>query len=355
MSTVEQVVGPAVAEWDENEPLRWTMLEIVGIGTRAETKVCVFDLTDLQHGHSLDFLIALKGFLIDRRLTAKLSTIRTDAFRIQAVLKTCQDAFARPSAEISLAPPIFDRISADLLVGLWAVKECVPSNYLETFKTFFRSNRYNARIFEPGLADADFPQRNSTDGSGLGGKVGHLRRNVLASALTRATLIEILNITEYAFENGTLNLGFFAYSRLLLSRAARPESFRLLRLKDLHIDENSEAKTYYLAVTIPKSRAAHRPVATIRLHPDVGRILDLQRIAVAERLGPLIEKINTKNMGANQLSQRYTVGDLPLFPAGVKSGRISKETEERLGVVRDAATFITYYVGADSKLSHRAD
>lgn len=343
MNTVEQVVGPAVAEWDEKEPLRWTMLEIVGIGTRAETKVCFFDLTDLQHGHSLDFLIALKGFLIDRRLTAKLSTIRTDAFRIRAVLKTCQDAFARPSAEVSYAPPIFDRISADLLVGLWAVKECVPGNYLETFKTFFRSNRYNARLFEPGLADADFPQRNSTDGSGLGGKVSHLRRNVLASALTRATLIEILNITEYAFENGTLNLGFFAYSRLLLSRAARPESFRLLRLKDLHIDENSEAKTYYLAVTIPKSRAAQRPVATIRLHPDVGRILDLQRIAVAERLGPLIEKINTKNMGANQLSQRYTVGDLPLFPAGVKSGRISKETEERLGVVRDAATFITYY------------
>ena len=342
MSSVKQVVGPAIAEWDEKEPLRWTMSEIVGRGTRAESLVCSFDLTDLRLGYSLNFLIAFKNYLIDRRLMAKLSTIRTDAYRIQSVLKTCQDAFAKSNAENSLNPPLFDRITADLLVGLWATKEFVPSNYLETFKTFFRKNRYNAGIFESGLADVDFPLRNSNEGSGVGGIVGQLRKNVLASALTRATLIEILNVTECAFENGTLNLGLFAYSRLLLSRAARPESFRLLRLKDLKIDENNGVNTYYLAVTIPKSRAAQRPVATIRLHPDVGRILDLQRAAVAERLGALVEKNNTQNIG-NLLSPRYTVGDLPLFPAGARSGRISKETEERLGVVRDAATFITYY------------
>jgi hypothetical protein len=175
---------------------------------------------------------------------------------------------------------------------------------------------------------SDFPRGQQTEQSSGHGLVGRLRKNVLASALSRATLVHILNVTEAAYEAGELSLGVFAYSRLLLSRAARPESFRVLRLKDLQIDEIDGTTTYYLTVTIPKARTAERPRATVRLHPDVGRILDRQRAAVAERLGGLIKEKNA--LSRNGL--KYTIGDLPLFPAGGASGRICRNTKDRLGM-----------------------
>lgn len=340
MSTVEQIIGPATAEWDEKNPLCWKMSEIVGEGTRAELQSFSFDLAGLQYSYHFDLLVAIKEVLVQRRTTAKLKTIDTDFARLRSVLQRCADAFSESCAHLSPDAPLFRRIDKKFLTSLWALKNGVPRNYLDTFKAFFRRHRHNTAIFEVGLKEGDFPQRGKSDDANPLGKVGQLRKNVLASALSRATLVQILNITEAAFESGELNLGLFAYSRLLLCRAARPESFRLLRLKDLQIDESGGTKTYYLNLSIPKSREAQRPMATIRLHAEVGRILDLQRAAVAERLGPLLV---AKNADGVEGSQKYTVGDLPLFPTGVKAGRIFPKARERLGVVTNASCFLTYY------------
>lgn len=344
MSKVELEVGAAVAEWDTEDPLRWEMSEILGLGKRAETKVYQFDFTKLQLCYSVKFLLALKMTLINRRLTAKLVTIDADAFRIRSVLIICQDAFVRSCMNSLKDITPLSNINRDFLLCLWAVKDDIPPNCLETFKCYFKLNRYNYELFDQGLSDIDFPVRHKADGNVSLGAVGRFRKNVLSTALSRATLVNILNVTESGFESGELSLDLFAYSRLLLSRAARPESFRLIRLKDLHIDAAGETKSYYLSISVPKSRLSTPPRVAIRLHPDVGKILDLQRSSVAERFGYLVSAKNA--FGSNNDSQGmvYTVGDLPLFPAGPrKHWKISQKTKDRLGLIPSSEIFLIYY------------
>jgi len=352
MKIFKQVIGPATAEWDEDTPLRWTMTETVGKGNRAELKRISFDLTPLLQGYARDFLLALKEYWLDSRLQLKLKTIETDAYRIQSVLQTCQSEFTRICTERATTPVSFQRIDSNLLLGLWAVKDTVPHNYLVTFSAFHKKHRHNPALFQVDLQPCDFPRRERADEDPGGrGAVGRLRKNVLASALSRAALVQILNITEAAYEAGELSLSVFAFSRLLLSRAARPESFRLLRLKDLQIDEVDGRKTYFLTMAIPKARTAEAPLAHIRLHSDVGMILDQQRAAVAERLGNLIRKKNLASSGQTPPSSPYTIGDLPLFPGGGCSGRMVQMTKDRLGMVRGTEEFFRCYVRPLKKLT----
>lgn len=339
MSNVAQTIGATSAKWDDMNPLRWTMSEVVGEEKRTELQSCTFDLATLTCRYDSGLLLAMKRVFIERRATAKLRTIETDYSRIRSVLQRCHEALSESCDEFS-DQILFRCINKDFLSVLWAKKDNIPKNYLETFRSFFRKNRHNIEIFEIGLADSDFPLRGVSDDIRPIGKAGQLRESVLASALSRATLVHILNITEAAFESGELCLGLFAYSRLLLSRAARPETFRLIRLKDLRVEENGSAKNYYLTLSIPKSREAQNPRVTIRLHSEVGRVLDLQRAAVADRLAPLVL---AKNSSGIDTSQEYTVGDLPLFPAGVRNGRIYEKAKERMGLVADATYFLSYY------------
>jgi hypothetical protein len=360
MRTSTKAVGPAIAEWDEDIPLRWTMTETVGKGKRAELKQFSFDLTPLLQCYGRDFLLALKEYWIERRLQVRLTTIFTDAYRVQAVLQTCQSQFVRICSERSTSPPVFERIDSDLILGLWAVQDSMPVNYLTTFRAFHNKHRHNSSIFQVDLRPSDLPRggRPTDDLEGLGA-VGRVRKSALASALSRATLVQILNITEEAYEAGELSLGIFAFSRLLLSRAARPESFRLLRLKDLQIDEVNGKKVYFLTIAIPKARTAERPLAHIRLHQDVGMILDRQRDAVAKRLADLIQTQNAALSEGVRKSSPYTIGDLPLFPGGGSSGRMVQTTKDRLGMVRNSGDLAGYYITplkelTGAKISHIA-
>ncbi|MBB5503157.1 hypothetical protein [Paraburkholderia sp. MM5384-R2] len=344
MSTLRLEVGRAVVEWEEDEPLRWTMSEIVGKGKRAVRKTFSFDLTPLTKGYGRIFLLALRQCWIDRCLEVRVKSIDGHAFGIQTVLQACQDRFAEECFERAGAPPVFDRIDSDLLIGLCAIQGSLSKHYLEDLRFFYKGNRHNSELFQADLYLSDFPTGRETFDSGRLGDLGRLRRNILATALSRATLVHILNVTEEAYEVGELSLDLFAYSRLLLGRAARPESFRVLRLKDLQIDERDGVKSYYLTITIPKTKTADRPRATVRLHPDVGRILDQQRAAVAERLGGLIDEKNAalKSAAPNKdRGEEYTIGDLAMFPGGGATGRMTRETKDRLGILEGG--FATRY------------
>lgn len=351
MNLLRQVIGPAVAEWQKDEPLRWTISESVGSGKRSEQNTHSFDLTLLKQSYSENFLLALKECWIERRLQVKLISIVSQTWRIQAVLQACQNHFIQSSKECGSSPPKFNKVDSDLLLGLWAIQGSVPSMYLNTFRSFYNEHRHNSVLFQTGLHLSDFP-RGQAEGDSRLGAIGRLRKNVLASALSRAVLVQILNITEEAYEAGELGLGAFAYSRLLLSRAARPESFRLLQLKDLLIDRTDGKTNYFLSVTIPKAQTAERPRATIRLHPDVGSLLDRQRDAVATRLGRLIDEKNARLSASALESSRYTIGDLPLFPVDGGTGRaLFRGSRERLGTVRKASQLPRYYLDPIKKLT----
>lgn len=351
MSQYSQTVGPSVALWQEDEALRWALVDTIGEGKRREERRHEFDLNSISVGFSDKFLLALKELWIARRLQVKANSIAAEAFRIKAVLHACQERFAQACSHQKLTAVVFERVDRDLLLGLHAVQSDVPQIYIKTFRKFFDRHRHNRALFDPELRLSDFPSGLADDCDHLG-TVGKTRQSVLSSALARATLVQILNITEAAFESKELSLGVFAFSRLVLSRAVRPESVRLLRLRDLRVDEVEGVKTYFLTITIPKAGTETPPHAPIRIHPDVGRLLERQREDVAKRLALLVDEKN-KSLSAESLeeSAQYTVGDLPLFPAGGTSGRIFKETKEQLGAIRVSSNVSQYYLEPIKKLT----
>lgn len=354
---VKRIVGPAIIEWHDENPLQWTMSENVGEGKRTELKQHSFDLTSLLIGYDKKFLLALKDRWIDRRLQVKLRTVKTQAYCVQMVLQACQNESKRISRQTSTIQPVFERVDSNLIACLRAVQDGLPHTYLKAFKRFHKMYGHDPALFQAGLYSGDFPQGRKTF-ENLGNH-GELRQSVLATALSRATLVHVLNVTEAAFEAGELSLGLFAYSRLLLSRAARPESFRLLRLKDLQIDEKDGKKSYFITLTIPKARTHKPPHATIRLHNEVGQILNRQRDAVATRFESLVHEQNVERRDSAENFTPFTIGDLPLFPAEPPSGRIYRRTKENLGIVNSAGTLTTYYIEplkrlTSAKINHSA-
>lgn len=330
MSAIRRIIGPAVVEWQEDEPLRWTVSEDIGKGTRAERVTFAYDLTPLMQGYGHDFLLALKEFWVERRLQIRLSSIDSEVRQVKGVLQACQARFAQICLERKSAPPVFDRIDSDLLMGLRAIQGSVPKCNLAGFRRFYKQHRHNGDLFQADLHPSDFPTDDQTRVSDGFGAIAKVRKSILASALSRATLVHILNVTEAAYEAGDLSLGLFAYSRLVLSRVARRESFRTLRLKDLLIDKSDGITTYYLSISIPKAGTAERPVATVRLHPDVGRLLDRQRAAVVKRLSGLIDEKNA----TQRKNGLYAIGDLPMFPTC--GNRMMTTSRDKLGICHPA-------------------
>ncbi|GER18442.1 site-specific integrase [Variovorax boronicumulans] len=337
MNTMRKAIGNTLAEWREDEPLRWAMRETKGQGKHAVEEEFIVDFTALLAGYSQVFLLALKDVIVNRRLRVSLRTVEIEQGRIRRLFEICHDHFVDVCKQQALAAVQFDRVSPDFLLGLAAVKSKIPAAYLIGLRSLFVANRQNGALFSPDLQLGDFPTGENNSGEG-----GQLRKNVLISAMSRSALVQILNITEAAFAAGELSLGRYAFSRLLLSRAARPETYRVLRCKDLRVDTSSGVKSYFLDLTIPKTRMATRPRATVSIRREVGQLLEKQREAVATRLRHLVETRNALLRDEQRGASPYTIGDLPLFPTHAK--QMDEATNARLGMLASTNSFNGNYV-----------
>lgn len=345
MNVMRQPAGSTVIEWQEDEPLRWEMSETRGKGKHASETIASFDLTPLCNGFSRTFLLELKEMLVNMRLRIAIKSVKQTCYQLSRVALLCQNHFAKVCEEEALARVVFERIDANFLLGLSAIKDEVPSAYLKTLRLFYMENRDNAALFSPDLHLGDFPV-----GAGDQGHLAALRQNVLSGAMSRSVLVEILNVTEAAFEIGELSMARYAFSRLMLSRAARPETYRVLRCKDLQIDISGGVKSYFLTLTVPKARTAVRPQATVSIHREVGQLLEKQREEVASRLTYLVVSKNSTLSDERGESSRYTVGDLPLFPV-VRDKQMGAEAASLLGMYPDRAGFTAAYVEPLKKLT----
>lgn len=350
MSAFHLQIGPAQAMWTEEESLQWTMTEALHIGRerealRTETKTLSFNLTALASSYRIEFLLELKQMLMERRHRVILSTIHREFDALHRILAAVQLAVAKVSSERGMPAPVFDCIDQDFLTAVWGISKQLPSVYLKRFKAFFNRERGNPLLFEPGLAEVDCPTANASDS--YTGMIGGLRQRVLASALTRSMMVQLLSITEEAYETGGLPLDIYAYSRLLMSKMLRPESVRLLRCKDLIIDTQDEKRVYYLRVGLPKAGTAVRPEANLHLHDEVGHVLEQQRKAVSQRLAYLVDERNAR---LDSEVQPYTIGDLPLFPSSPKR-RMSHQGEERMGFIPDNRGIYQCYITPLKKLT----
>lgn len=335
---MRQPSANTLIEWQEKEPLQWEMSETQGKGIYASEIKFAFDLTLLTAGYSRAFLLAFKESLLNLRLRITTKSIRQRCYEIHRLALLCQNHFAKVCDEEALAPVVFQRIDSNFLLGLAAIKDQMPSANLKTLRVFYMKNCDNAELFAPDLHLGDFPT-----GSNDQGRWGKLRQNVLSSAMSRSVLVEILNVTEAAYDLGELNLDRYAFSRLMLSRAARPETYRVLRCKDLRVNIIGGVKSYFLALTIPKARTATRPQATVAIHREVGQLLEKQREAVVSRLRYLVDAKNSALSDVRSESSIYTVGDLPLFPV-LRDEKIGDETASRLGMYPNRGAFTEAYV-----------
>lgn len=113
----------------------------------------------------------------------------------------------------------------------------VPINYLSTIRQLFTENR-ESPLFAHDLVPEDFPVKKHI--KGLHGKK---IATILAKALSRAAQVEILRRSEEAYENGTIDIGCFAFLHLAFYAYCRPASYRRLK-----------AAAIYKSTLIPKRR-----------------------------------------------------------------------------------------------------
>lgn len=340
-----QLIGNTIVEWDEKEPLSWSMSETQAEEKHyAEAKIKV-NLSPLLKGYEQNFLTSLKKVIIERRLRVSLKSIKTETKAIIRLLTSCHEHFSKVCNEHKIPYEPIKTVNIDFLAGLTQIQNNIPQIYLSFFKQLYETNKDNKDLFAPDIHPGDVPIGGRDEGA-----VERFRKSVLSSALSRSSIAHTLNATESAYETGQLDLGRFAFSRLMLSRAARPETYRLLRCKDLQIDTIDGIKTYFIRLTIPKTRTATPPKVNLKIHPDIGLLLEKQREAVVNRLKHLVIEKNNQIIKGGGGSATYTNGDLPLFPT---PGRMSLKTKESLGMVGKSEHFVHFYVDPLKDISGR--
>lgn len=291
MGVAHQVIGNTVAEWDQAVPLTWMMSETTGPKNDQRTQTESFDLSVLREGYEDAFLLTLKDTLIGRRKRVALVTVRYEHDRIRSLLRKIQ---SRRSGD-----PQVTHIDHAFLLTLRTMHQDDPTNCLTTLRQLFTENR-ESPLFAHDLVLEDFPVKKPVKGY-QGDKID----SILAKALSRAAQVAILRRSEDAYENGTIDIGHFAFLHLAFHAYCRPSSYQRLTLADLQInvDPETQVKTYVLWVIPKKTGVSAKSLKkiTYQLDSTLGELLEAQRIHVIKTWGHLVTNDD--------------IGKLALFPA----------------------------------------
>jgi integrase len=335
MAMIYQTVGNTVAQWEEDSPLIWTMQEKLK-GEEGEVRINSVDLnlSPLEVGYEMPFLLAIRDTLISRRHRVSLRTISGNLNNLKSLLLTCHKR--------GIVNGKVKQIDSAFLVGLEVIRENISRQYLQDFKQLFEHNRTNTTLFDGTLYPGDFPLNTSKKGA-----AGDRISNILSKALTRATMVQVLDSVDEAYEAGSINIGIYSFSKLAFNIFCRPESYRQIRIKDLVLDTNKETGevSYFLHVLPAKSRVEGAQRIVYRLHRDVGRILELQRQSVVEQFGHNVER------------KEQDLGKLALFPArGLRRDGtwVSTHALSNFGMLRGNTEFSSAYMRPLNKAVGRA-
>lgn len=334
MVMIYQEVGNTMAQWEEDSPLAWSMQEKIKCDDgEVRTNSIDLDLSPLEVGYEMAFLLALKETTIGRRHRVSLRTILSQFSSLKPLLQTCHKK--------GIVNGKVGQIDSAFLVGLAELKESVSDSYLLTLKQLFELNRTNTMLFDGTLYPEDFPTKTSKKG-----QTGDRISNILSKALARAAMVSVLDAVDEAYETGTIDVGVYSFSKLAFNIFCRPESYRQIRTKDLRLDTNKETRevSYFLDVLPAKSRVEGAQRIPYRLHRDVGRILELQRQSVVERFGHTVEN-------------KEDLGKLALFPARKLKPDgtwVSVHASTNFGMLMDSRSFSAAYLRPLNKTVGRA-
>lgn len=316
------VIGNIVAEWDDDVPLDFS-LENKAEETRIEIK-----LSKLVDICELDFLLALKDYFIYRSNRVGHYAINNTKFNILACL--------RKISELKLFEIKINKIDETLLLGLFPFRNDFPTQSLESLRIAFNDSPKSS-IFAEGIHASDFPVADCNKG-----RLGNIKSNILAKALTRATCVEVLRLSEEAFENGNMDIGLFSFLSLAFATYCRPNSYRKLTLADL--DYRKLEDTWYIWVVPMKHRVhrAHEQEMKIpyKLNKRLALLLQMQRQHVVESYGQLVNKENVRKIA--------------LFPSrGLlknKSNWLGQHAQKNYGQFPTSNEFSNAYFGSIQKI-----
>jgi integrase len=321
MGLMYQTVGQAVAQWEEDSPLEWSMNETVGKKDDRREVFYEFDLTPLETGFATDLLLELKDILVAYKKQKALITIETEYRQIRALL----NAVLRRAATRAK----FVQLDESFLSCLRTIANETPRVYLHALKRLYTENRQSI-LFSNKLQPEDFPIPERKKGS-----KGEQTERILAHALTRSACAAVLKVVEEAYECNEIDIGHYSFCHLAFHAYCRPESYRQLTLSDLRIDTDpkTQATSYFLDV-LPAKSGVHNPTKiNYRLNQTVGELLALQRAAVVEKYSHLVRPDQ--------------IGKLALFPARRLRGDdtwVSSRAQQDLGRLGTSDAFSRAYM-----------
>lgn len=310
-------IGNTVIEWDDHEPLIFTMSENTGPDDDRRQKNIKINISGLRPGFEDEFLVNLKNIIIERRNHVALITIEGESHRLWLLLRRTIDR--------NLFQTKRSVIDDTFLLALNSIIEEVPAGTLRILKRYFNFNPYSP-IFKQGLKEEDFPNRQDKRK-----EHGRLINSILGKALTRSVCIDILNKSEQAYEDGIIDIGLFSFIHLAFCVYVRPESYRQIRVSDLVHD--TQTGGFFLFILPAKSGVYYSRKISYPLNRHVGMLLLKQRQHVIHQYGHLVAKED--------------IGKLALFPciklSHDKSRWVCASADKNFGASPDANRFNNLY------------
>ncbi len=264
-----KTIGNTVIEWDDIEPLIFTLKNEVGPRDGRETKTVMVDLTDLRPGFTEDFLLHLKEHLMERCKRARLS-IKTQAFNVKSLLAQ--------TITLKLFETKISLIDEGFLLCLAGQKGNFPTESFRHLKIAFSANPHSA-LFARGLEANDFPTHKLKKGHH-----GHLIDQILAKALTRSAAAHILDVCDIAYANGDMDIGHYSFVHLAFAVFVRPNSYRQIRVGDLTF----ESSQYWIRIVTSKTGEVFPSKVNYCLNEPLGVLLTKQRQHVIATYGHLV-------------------------------------------------------------------
>lgn len=267
-----QVIGNTIAQWDVSAPLKFWLKDRAN--TTDSEQGTLFDLSDLVGVCEHSFLLHLKDFLIDRRNRVALRTIEGNLFSFKSFLLV--------TAKKGILAGKIGVIDEPLLLGISTFQHEFPSRSVEVLRTAFNDSPHSP-IFVPGLNDRDF-----CVGDTKLGRMGEIRKNILGKALSRASVVEILRLSEELYESGKIDIGMFSFLNLAFAVYCRTESYRTIALQDL--DYRKHENAWYIWIRALKHRVHGDIKIPYKINARLADILLDQRDHIINTYGHLVDK-----------------------------------------------------------------
>lgn len=275
-----RTIGCTIAEWDDTEPLRFTICKEVGPHGGREIQAAEIDLTDLRAGFTKEFLTHLKDFLLERCNQVVPITIATEA-------KNLKRLFAH-----TIALKLFDSpvtvIDENFLLPLTREQQQFTKTQLSTLKRHFSASPHSP-LFANALVEDDFPTHKNKKG-----EHGRLIDRVLATALSRATVAHILDVCDNAYASGTMDIGHYSFVHLAFAVYVRPNSYRQIRLSDFTFD--TESNKYFIWIVTSKTGEELPSKVLFEINEPLGVLLAKQRQHVVATYGHLVDQSDIEKL-----------------------------------------------------------